>query len=109
MEKSVSSNETTWYQLSVEQVFETQQSGRSGLTPDEAKARLGRYGYNELKFKKRSALIRFLMQFNSPLIYILLACAAVTSALYIWEGAEMLMDTVVILSVVLANTGRVPD
>jgi len=104
MKKSVSSNETTWYQLSAKQVFETQQSGPSGLTTDEAKARLGRYGYNELKFKKRSALIRFLMQFNSPLIYILLASAAVTSALYLWEGKEMLIDTVVILAVVLANT-----
>jgi calcium-translocating P-type ATPase len=104
MKKTVSSNETKWYQLSVEQVFETQQSGPSGLTTDEAKARLARYGYNELKFKKRSALVRFLMQFNSPLIYILLASAAVTSALYIWEGADMLIDTLVILAVVGANT-----
>ncbi|MBC2697677.1 MAG: HAD-IC family P-type ATPase [ANME-2 cluster archaeon] len=104
MKKSISSNETTWHQLSVEQAFETQQSGPSGLTTDEAKARLARYGCNELKFKKRSALVRFLMQFNSPLIYILLASAAVTSALYIWEGADMLIDTVVILAVVLANT-----
>jgi len=104
MKKSVSQNETTWYQLSVEQVLETQHSGRSGLTPDEAKARLGRYGYNELEFKKRSALIRFLMQFKSPLIYILLASATITSALYIWEGADMLIDTMVILAVVLANT-----
>jgi len=104
MKKTVSSNETTWYQLSVEQVFETQQSEPSGLTTDEAKARLARYGYNELKFKKRSALVRFLMQFNSPLIYILLASATVTSALYMWKGADMLIDTVVILAVVLANT-----
>ncbi|MCD4765699.1 MAG: HAD-IC family P-type ATPase [Methanosarcinales archaeon] len=104
MKKTVSSNETKWYQLSVEQVFETQQSEPSGLTTDEAKARLARYGYNELKFKKRSALVRFLMQFNSPLIYILLASATVTSALYMWKGADMLIDTVVILAVVLANT-----
>jgi len=104
MKKSESSNETTWYQLSVEQVLEIQRSGHSGLTPDEAKARLGRYGYNELEFKKRSALTRFLTQFNSPLIYILLASATITSALYIWEGADMLIDTMVILAVVLANT-----
>jgi Ca2+-transporting ATPase len=104
MEKSPSSNESTWYQLSVEQVLEIQQTGRSGLTSDEARARLEHYGYNELKFKKRSALIRFLMQFNSPLILILLVSAAITSALYLWEGADMLIDTVVILAVVLANT-----
>ena len=104
MNKSESSNEITWYQLSVEQVFDTQQSGPSGLTSVDAKARLERYGFNELKFKRRSALLRFLMQFNSPLIYILLASAAITSALSIWKGADMWIDTVVIFSVVLANT-----
>ncbi|MCG7848765.1 MAG: HAD-IC family P-type ATPase [ANME-2 cluster archaeon] len=104
MDKSESSNEITWYQLSVEQVFEKQQSGPSGLALDEVNARIEQYGFNELKFKTRSALLRFLMQFNSPLIYILLACAAITSALSIWEGADMWMDTIVICAVVLANT-----
>ncbi|MDW7775919.1 MAG: HAD-IC family P-type ATPase [Methanosarcinales archaeon] len=104
MEKTVSSNEIKWYQLSVNHVFEKQRSGPSGLSPDEAKARLGKYGFNELTFKSRSPLIRFLMQFNSPLIYILLACAAITTALSIWKGADMWMDSVVILAVVLANT-----
>ncbi len=103
-DKSESSNDIKWYQLPVEQVFETQQSGPSGLALDEAKSRLKHYGFNELKFKKRSALIRFLMQFNSPLIYILLVSAAITSALSMWEGADMWIDTIVICSVVLANT-----
>ena len=104
MENPASSNETAWYQLPVEEVFKIQQSGQSGLTSEESRARLDRYGYNEIKFKKRSALIRFLAQFNSPLIIILLVCAAITSALSIWEDADLWMDTVVILAVVLANT-----
>ena len=44
------------------------------------------------------------MQFKSPLIYILLASAAITSALSLWAGAEMWMDTAVIVAVVIANT-----
>ncbi|MBA1342257.1 MAG: Potassium-transporting ATPase ATP-binding subunit [ANME-2 cluster archaeon] len=44
------------------------------------------------------------MQFKSPLIYILLASAAITSALSLWAGADMWMDTVVIVAVVIANT-----
>ncbi|MEA1894398.1 MAG: HAD-IC family P-type ATPase, partial [Euryarchaeota archaeon] len=44
------------------------------------------------------------MQFKSPLIYILLASAAVTSALSLWAGADMWMDTAVIVAVVIANT-----
>ncbi len=104
MKMSASSNETLWYQMTAGEAFEILHSRTSGLTPNEAKARLERYGYNEIKFKKRSALIRFLAQFNSPLIIILLVCAAITSALCIWEDADLWMDTGVILAVVLANT-----
>ncbi|KAF5415300.1 MAG: putative copper-exporting P-type ATPase A [Candidatus Methanogaster sp.] len=104
MNKSKSPNETAWYRLTAEQVFEAIGSGESGLTSKESKARLKQYGYNELTFKKRSALVRFLMQFNSPLIYILLASAAITSALSLWAGADMGMDTAVIVAVVIANT-----
>jgi len=82
----------------VEPVFDALESGSTGLSSSESKVRLEVYGYNELKFKKRSTLIRFLMQFHSALIYILLAAAFVTTIL------DMRMDTAVILAVVLANT-----
>jgi len=90
--------EKRWYQLNVEQVFDALESGNEGLSTREAKARLESYGYNELKFKKRSTLIRFLMQFHSSLIYVLLASALITAFLDMW------MDTAVILAVVFANT-----
>ena len=90
--------EKSWYQLSAEHVFEALESGSAGLSSSESKARLEIYGYNELKFKKRSALIRFLMQFHSALIYVLLVSALITTFLDMW------MDTAVILAVVLANT-----
>ncbi|MFZ2070588.1 MAG: HAD-IC family P-type ATPase [Halobacteriota archaeon] len=88
----------SWYQLSVEQVFDTLKTSSEGLTSNESKARLEQYGYNELKFKKRGPLIRFLMQFHSSLIYVLLFAALVTIILDLW------MDATVILAVVLANT-----
>jgi len=89
--------EERWYQLPVDEVFEALESGSAGLSSCESKARLEIYGYNELKFKKRSTLIRFLMQFHSALIYVLLASAVVTTFLDMW------MDTAVILAVVFAN------
>ncbi len=88
----------SWYQLPVEQVFEALESRGRGLTTSESKARLERYGYNELKFKNRGPLIRFLMQFHSPLIYVLLVAGLVTAFMNMW------MDSAVILAVVLANT-----
>ena len=90
--------EKRWYQQSAEQVFDALESCSTGLTSSEAKARQEEYGYNELKFKKRSTLIRFLMQFHSALIYVLLVAAAFTIILDMW------MDTAVILAVVFANT-----
>lgn len=90
-------NGTKWYQLSVKQVFETLESGSVGLTTSEAKARLEKYGYNELKFKKISPFVRFLQQFHSPLIYVLLVAALVTGFL------GHLIDTAIILGVVIAN------
>ena len=104
MKQSAQPDETSWYQLTAEDAFEILHSEQSGLSTEEANARLGRYGHNEIKFKKRSALLRFLAQFNSPLIYILLVCAAITSALCIWKDADLWMDTVVIVAVVIANT-----
>ncbi|MBA3066364.1 HAD-IC family P-type ATPase, partial [bacterium] len=70
-------NGKSWYQLSIEEVFEALGTVSSGLTSSEAKVRLEKYGYNELEVKKRSSLIRFLLQFHNPLLYILLFAAIV--------------------------------
>ncbi len=95
-------NETTWYQKSVEQTFEVLEAGSGGLTSTEAKARLEKYGYNELVFKKPSALMRFLRQFHNALVYVLLVAGAITGTLTL-RGEDMLWDTVVILGVVVLN------
>jgi Ca2+-transporting ATPase len=91
-------NETKWYQLSAAEAMKSLATDENGLSSAEAGKRLARYGHNELVFKRRGALVRLLMQFNSPLIYVLLAAAAVTAFLGMW------VDTGVILVVVLANT-----
>lgn len=90
-------NEKSWYQLPAERVFESLESSSAGITTSEAEARHEKYGYNELKFKKRSTLIRFLMQFHSSLIYVLIVAAVITAILDLW------MDATVILAVVVAN------
>jgi len=86
-----------WYQLTAAQAIQLLTTDKSGLSSDEIKARLVKYGYNEIRFKKRGPLARFLLQFNSPLIYVLLAAAAATAFLQMW------VDSGVIFTVVLAN------
>jgi magnesium-transporting ATPase (P-type) len=92
-----------WYQLTAEQVFEVLGSSNTGLSFTEAKARIEQYGYNELEYKKRSMLQRLLDQFRSPLVYILLVAAAVTSVMSLLTHEDMWMDTAVIMGVVVLN------
>ncbi|MFC1924680.1 cation-translocating P-type ATPase [Chloroflexota bacterium] len=91
-------NTNQWYQLSASEVMESLTADNKGLASSEAQARLKKYGYNEIKFKKQSALIRFLLQFRSALVYVLLAAALTTALLDMW------IDTAVILVVVFANS-----
>ena len=42
----------SWYQKSAGDAFDALESGTAGLSTDESRARLEKYGYNELKFKK---------------------------------------------------------
>jgi Ca2+-transporting ATPase len=93
---------TKWYQLSIEDVLKKLETNIAGLTSNESMDRLKKYGPNELKTKKPSVLRRFLRQINNPLVYVLLAAAAITGTLT-WRGEHMLPDTMVILGVVILN------
>jgi len=95
-------NGNQWYQLPVEGTFKELGADSVGLTSSEAKARLEKYGYNELEYKKPSVVMRFLRQFQSPLVYVLLVAGTITGVLTL-RGEDMLWDTAVILGVVVLN------
>ncbi|RJQ39889.1 MAG: hypothetical protein C4555_02465 [Dehalococcoidia bacterium] len=70
-----------WHGISPEAALQVFGSRRSGLTDDEVRERLARYGHNELKAKGRvSPVLVFLKQFLSPLIYVLLVAAIISVA-----------------------------
>lgn len=84
--------------MPVDEVFNVFDSSSNGISSDEARERLGRYGLNQLRERKRtSAWTRLLLQFHNPLIYVLLATAIATGLLHHW------VDTGVILGVVIIN------
>ncbi len=69
-----------------------------GLSPEEASVRLEKYGRNALAAaKKQTKLMRFILQFKSFMIYILIAAAIVSMAL------GEVADGVIILVIVLLN------
>jgi magnesium-transporting ATPase (P-type) len=70
-----------------------------GLSTEEAARRLQRYGANLLpEGRKHGPVVRFLLQFNNILIYILLASGFIKLMLSLW------LDAGVILGVVLINS-----
>ena len=94
--------EIYWHRLEPETVLERLQTSLQGLTEVESMHRLKRFGFNELRVARPSALVRFLRQFHNPLVYILLCAAAITTFLSI-SGQEMWADTIVIIGVVILN------
>ncbi|TGC11518.1 cation-translocating P-type ATPase [Methanolobus halotolerans] len=90
--------EEQWCSIHSDDVFNLLNSHPDGLSPEEAEIRLARDGYNEVSSKQEHGFFyRFFKQFASPLIYLLLAAAAITFIL------ELYVDAIVILLVVLAN------
>jgi Ca2+-transporting ATPase len=89
-----------WHNLTVEEALKELDASRSGLSDEKAKERLQQYGPNELMEKgKRPAIIVFLRQFASPLIYILLAAALIEFIVM-----NKPTDAAVILTVLMVNS-----
>lgn len=90
--------QVAWHNISLESALKQLEADASGLSQSEADARLATYGANRLpEAAKRSAFMRFLLQFHNILIYVLIGSAVITAALDHW------IDTGVILAVVIAN------
>jgi Ca2+-transporting ATPase len=75
---------------------------RQGLSTIEARDRLQRFGPNALPEKRPTSLLkRFLRQFQSPLIYILLFALVVDAAVWFLEGASGLPAESLAIAVIL--------
>ena len=76
------------------------ESSTQGLTTAEARQRLDRFGTNRLREKPpRPTVLRFIDQFKSLLVLVLIGAAAMASAI------GDIKDAVVILVVVVLNAG----
>ena len=91
-----------WHHLPGAEVVDLLQSNsEGGLDEFEVKRRQEHFGPNIITGKGgRGPLMRLLLQFHQPLVYILLAAGVVTAALQEW------VDSGVIFGVVLVNAGH---
>ncbi|AKG52989.1 hypothetical protein DGWBC_0302 [Dehalogenimonas sp. WBC-2] len=87
-----------WHALSPSETLNKLGSRTSGLTESEVRSRQTKYGPNSLEAKpKKSPLMIFIAQFTSPLVYVLMAAAAVSA----FTGHAV--DTLTIAAVLIIN------
>ncbi len=88
-----------WHRLPPDEVVTLLDSdSQAGLDTFEIGHRQERFGRNVLTPKRgKSPLVRFLLQFNNPLIYILLVATVITAVV------KDIVDAAIILAVVLVN------
>ena len=90
--------ESFWYSKSILDTLKSLHSDEKGLTQEEAKVRIGKYGFNKLPDAKLdSLLLIFLRQFQSPLIYILIFASLIVFLM------KEFIDGSIILFVLLFN------
>ena len=91
-----------WFTKSQEAVLkELNVNSKTGLSTEEAKNRLEKYGLNKLKGKPKKSLLQlFLAQLKDVLIYVLIGAAVIN---IIAHGTEGIPDALIILAVVLIN------
>ncbi len=83
---------------SAEALFQSLDTSSAGLKTEEARARLTRFGVNELKATSKQAVSTLLFgQFKSPIIIILIGAAVLAAFL---QDAS---DAMIILTIVLAS------
>ena len=92
------------YLETAESVLDALQSTKTGLTKQEAEARLAKYGENRLADPPKPTLAaRFLEQFKNPMILVLLAAAVISAVTGIISEGRLEADVFIILFVVIAN------
>ncbi|OYY55980.1 MAG: hypothetical protein B7Y52_04415, partial [Sulfurovum sp. 28-43-6] len=62
----------------IEFLAQQMESSKEGLNQAKVQQNLSIYGLNEIKEKKHNLFLLFLSQFKSPLVYVLVAAAALS-------------------------------
>ena len=94
-----------WHTLSCAQTLtKLSVSEKHGLSDEQAKCRISRFGENRLQSeRKKSIIARFFAQLNDFMIMILLAAAAISLIVSLVSNDPDFTDPIIILSIVLIN------
>ncbi len=87
--------------MSVEDTLKDLKTSLStGLSEDEAKKRLEKYGYNEIPEKKKSPILKFLSYFWGPIPWMIEIAAILSIAVRHWEDFWIIFSLLILNAVV---------
>ena len=77
---------------------------KKGLSNQEVKRRIEKYGKNKLKDKpKESFLVKFIKQFNDFMIIILIIASIISAVISTIQGENDYIDSIIIIAIVILN------
>jgi len=92
---------SSWHTLVTDKVFHLLSSSHNGISQEEAKHRLEKFGPNRLRPPtKKGPVKRFLAQFHNVLIYVLIVAGGVTAILGHWVDSSVILGVVIINAVI---------
>ncbi len=95
--------EKKFHLMTVEDTYHTLGSKDDGISDNEAKIRLEKYGLNEIQEAEKTSLLKlFLSQFKSFLVLILVAAVVISFVSSIFFGGEI-FESIAIFVIVFAN------
>ncbi len=90
-----------FHQMKIEDVLETVESTKQGLSEDEVRSRLKRDGYNEIEDKEKVPTWKlFLETFKDPMVIVLLAAAGIQIILGEWVESLIIFFVLIINAVI---------
>ena len=97
-------SEKRWFSKEIVEVEkELETNLQNGLSSNNVELAREKYGYNELKTKKKKSLfVKFLEQFKDFMIIVLIIAAIVSGVVGYMQG-EGITDSIIILIVVIVN------
>jgi H+-transporting ATPase len=84
----------------VDTLFEELESSREGLSAEEAKQRLQRYGPNSLEEERRNPILKFLSYFWGPIAWMIEAAAVLSALIGHWADLTIILVLLVFNAIV---------
>ena len=92
-----------YYNLGIEEIEKKLNTSKKGLSDKEVNDRIEKYGFNELKEKKKeSILVKFIEQFKDMMVIVLIIASIISGIIDLSHG-EGLTNTIIILAIVFVN------